>query len=250
MRVQRKRRRRRLTPLLLTLVAAVLLLPASARAGEPFRLIGLAVEDRFTREVVEKPTIVHSLKPVRFLSTLRTTEWLLAHPPLAAALARHLYPPLERYHVRPTGDGVYELDDMGALRGSLRLVAAGPARRIYICQGQFRSLAHLLTLTGSMVFALEYRQVPGGNEPRVEVVPQLFVRLNSLLAHGVMKVLAPLLHGVIDRRVGGLTAATLAVGERITRDAIGLYREMRTWPDVTPADLEEFRTAFLEDQRS
>ncbi len=78
----------------------------------------------------------------------------------------------------------------------------------------------------------------------MEVAPQLFVRLDNLLVHGLMKVLGPLLHGVIDRRVANLTEATRVVGERITRDPAGLYREMGTWPDVTPEEREAFRAAF------
>jgi hypothetical protein len=193
---------------------------------------------------------VRALAPVRFASTLRTTEWLLDHPPLAAALARHLHSPLERYHLRPVGAGRYEVNDERALRGTLRLVAAAPSRRVYVCEGQFRSLAHILTLHGAMVFTLEYRQLGDGSQPLMEVAPQLFLRLDNLLAHGLLKDLGPLLHGVIDRRVASLTAATLAGGERSTRDAGGLYREMATWPDLQPGDLEAFRTAFLGDRAS
>jgi hypothetical protein len=226
----------------LLLCAAVV---AAAPAAEPLRLIGFAVDDGATRKVMENPTVARALPPVRFLGTPRTTEWLLQHPPLAAALARRLHPPLERYHLRATGDGLYEVDDRGSLRGRLRLVAAAPARRVYLCHGEFRSLAHLLTLTGGMVFTLEYRQVAEGSEPLMEVVPQLFVRLDSVLAHGLVKVLRPLLHGVIDRRVASLAAATTVVTDRITRDPAGLYREMETWPDITPQDLDSYRAAFL-----
>jgi hypothetical protein len=232
------------------LVLAWLLAAVAAVGGAPLRLVGLAVEDPPTRAVVEKPTLVRALAPVRFASTLETTEWLLDHPPLAAALARHLHPPLERYHLKAAGAGRYEVDDQGALRGTLRLVAVAPARRVYVCEGQFRSLAHLLTLNGTMVFTLEYRQVRDGGQPLVEVAPQLYLRLDNVLAHGLVKVLGPLLHGVIDRRVTSLTAATLVVGEHITRDAAGLYREMAAWSDLQPGDLAAFRAAFLGDRTS
>ena len=55
----------------------------------------------------------------------------------------------------------------------------------------------------------------------------------------------PLLDGVIDRRFANLTAATQIVGERVTRDPEGLYREMQTWSDIRPDQLEHFRRAFL-----
>ena len=63
-------------------------------------------------------------------------------------------------------------------------------------------------------------------------------------AAGVRHQLAPLLHGVIDRRVAHLTEATQVVGQRVTQDPGALYREMRTWPDVRPEDAEAFRLAF------
>ena len=55
----------------------------------------------------------------------------------------------------------------------------------------------------------------------------------------------PLLDGVIDRRFANLTAATQIVGERVTLDPEGLYREMQTWSDIRPDQLEHFRRAFL-----
>jgi hypothetical protein len=202
------------------------------------------VTDGPTQEVVERYTLARHLNPVRFIGTLRIVDWVMDRPSLAAVLARHLHPPLERYHVSAVGDGHYTVDDMGSLRGSLRLVARGPERRIYFVEGEFRSLAHLLTLSGSMVFTLKYAERWEGSEPHVEVDPQLFLRLDNIVAHNILKVLGPLLNGVIDRRVAGLSAATQVVSQRLTADPQGLYQEMRTWPDVRPEDLEEFRHAF------
>jgi hypothetical protein len=95
-----------------------------------------------------------------------------------------------------------------------------------------------------MVFTLQYHERWQEGESIVEVDPQLYVRIDSPVAHSVLKVLAPLLHGAIDRRVAGLTAATQAVSERLTKDPQGLYREMQTWPDTRPGDLDAYRLAF------
>lgn len=231
------------------IVGMGLLATAATEAPAAFTLNGQAIDDAATQRVVEKYTLVRRLDPVRFIGTLKTTEWLLDRPPFAATLARHLHPPLERYHITDTGSGTYEVDDQGALRGRLRLVARGPDRRIYFCRGQFRSLAHLLQVSGNMVFALEYREVRQGDESSVEVTPQLFVRLDNLLAHGILKLLGPLIHGIIDRRVASLTTATQIVSQRITQDPQGLYQEIRTWPDVRPEELEAYRRAFPTDER-
>jgi hypothetical protein len=137
------------------------------------------------------------------------------------------------------------VNDFDALRGSFRLVAREGNRRVYFCQGQFRSLAHLLQLSGGMVFTLEYRDFRPGPDPTVEITPHLYVRLDNILAHGVAKVISPLLHGAIDRRVANLTAATQIVGERIIRHPESLYGEMQTWEDLAPEDLEAYRRAFV-----
>ncbi len=226
-------------------VIVALTVPLPSVAGATETLIGLTFDDPVTRDVVGQYTLRRSLQPVRFLGTVRATDWLLDRPHLAAALARHLHPPLEKYHIAMRDDGSFAVNDQGDLRGTLRLVARGANRRVYFCQGQFRSLAHILRLTGSMVFTLEYRDVREGADSAVEVTPQLYVRLDNILAHGVMKVIAPLVHGVIDRRVANLTVATQVVGERISRDPRGLYREMQTWSDIRSEDLEAYRLAFV-----
>ncbi len=226
------------------MVAIVLLLMLAPLAPGASTLLGLPVNDAATRAVVEGYTLARQLKTVRFMGTIKTTEWVMDRPPLAATLARHLHQPLEHYRVTDKGNGTYTLDDQGALRGSIRLIARGAERRIYFVEGEFRSLAHLLKLSGSMVFTLQYRERWEGNEPYMEVDPQLFIRLDNVVAHGILKVLAPLIHGVIDRRVAGLTVAAQVVSERLTKDPRGLYRQIRTWPDIRAEDLAEYRTAF------
>jgi hypothetical protein len=228
---------------LVVLLALTVSLASVAEAT--FNLIGLTIDDPVTRDVVERHTLTRSLQPVRFRGTVRTVDWLLDRPHLAAALARHLYPPLERYQIAMREDGSWAVNDLGNLRGSLRLVARGANRRVYFCQGHFRSLAHILLLTGNMVFTLDYRDLREGADPTIEVTPQLYVRLDNVIAHGVLKVVAPLVHGAIDRRVANLTAATQVVGERISRDPRGLYREMQTWSDIRPEDLEAYRQEFV-----
>lgn len=224
------------------IVALLLVVATQARAAST--LLGLPITDPAAREVIEGYTLSRQLKTIRFIGTLKATDWMMDRPAFAATLARHLHPPLEPYHVTDKGNGVYAVDDQGALRGSVRLMTRGAERRVYIVEGQFRSLGHILKLSGSMVFALAYRERWEGDESYVEVDPQLFLRLDNVMIHGIRKVLAPLLHGIIDRRVAGLTEAARIVSQRLTKDPVGLYREIQTWPDVRPEDLTEYRKAF------
>jgi hypothetical protein len=225
------------------IIAVLLVVATLARAAST--LLGLPITDPAARDVVEGYTLSRQLKTMRFIGTLRATDWMMDRPAFAATLARHLHPPLEPYHVKDKGNGVYEVDDQGALRGTVRLMTRGTERRVYFVEeGQFRSLAHILMLSGSMVFALAYRERREGDESYVEVDPQLFLRLDNVMIHGIGKVLAPILHGIIDRRVAKLTDAARIVSQRLTKDPAGLYREMQTWPDVRPEELTEYRQAF------
>ena len=227
------------------LMLSLLLLWGDGALAEPFHVAGLGVDDPATRLAVERPTVVRPLAPVQYAGTQQVTEWLLDRPPLAATLARHLHPPLERYTIVSKGPGLYEVDDQGALRGELRLLARGRDRRVYLCRGEFRSLRNLLALSGTMVFALEYQQRREGRDPEMEISPTIYVRLDNRFAHGLVRTLGPLLAGIIDRRAAGLTMATRIVGERITRDPRGLYHDMAAWTDVSAEEREEFRIAFL-----
>lgn len=210
-----------------------------------FALIGLQIDDAPTQAVVEGYTLMRPISPVTFQGTDTITEWLLNHPIAAATLARHLYPPLEKYQVTERSDGRYDVSDLTSLRGHFREVGRGPGRRVFYCHGQFRSLSYILSMSGAMVFTLEHRSLTAGPEARAEVAPHLYLRLDNVLAHGTLKLLSPLIHAIIDRRTANLAAATKAVGERIFLDPIMLYHEMRTWPDARPADLEAFRRAFV-----
>ncbi len=231
-----------------TTLATILIAAAVAALAHAAVTLGsVDIADPAAEAVIAAPTVVRALPPVRIPSTLRTIEWLLDHPTIAATLARHLYAELERYHVMQQPDGTFEVNDQKSLRGTFRLLARRGTYRVYFCEGEFRSLSWLMKLTGNMVFTLDYREPDTGMS---EISPELYVRLNNVVAHGVVKMLGPLLNGIIDRRVASLTKASLAVGERITRDPAGLFREMQAWPDVRKEDLDEFQRTFLPNEKS
>jgi hypothetical protein len=222
----------------------------SATAEVPV-IRGFALHDPLARQVFEEPTLVRELAPVRFVGTFRTTDWLMDQPPIAAALARHLHPPLEKYLVTPRSDGGFDVTDGGSLRGTFWPIARGKNRRLYLCDGDFRSAEHVLQVSGRLLMFLEYRALPARDgEPQMELLSTLYVRLENVLAHGFVKLIAPFLSGVIERRTARLAAATQILSRRVTLDPRGLYAEMLGWPDLPAADLEAYRRAFLADPAS
>jgi hypothetical protein len=226
--------------------ALALVLGASTVSAEVGEFRGLAITDPITRLLLEDPTLVHEPSPVQFVGTLRIAEWLMDRPQAAAALARRLHPPLERYVVTSTPDGQFEVADQDALRGRFRLVGVGPDRRLYRCVGQFGSPDRFLHVSGELALFLGYRELPRlADAPQMEILPALYIRLENLFVRGVATLLGPMLRGVIDRRVASLAAATRTLSRRIVQEPRALYTEMARWPEIRPADLEAYRRAFL-----
>jgi hypothetical protein len=211
-------------------------------AHEPIRLLDFEIDVPAVRQVLERHTIFRAVDPVRFVGRREHEEFLLDHLPLAVTMARHLYPPLERYDISEQASHVYDVNDRGAIHGHLRGVAAASGRRVYLVEGEFRSRTYLVHFTGAMVITLRYteEQETGGG-PILRNEPHLYVRIDNILMHGLLKLFSPLIHRIIDRRVGTLAAAAEVVSTRMTNDPGGLYREMKGWTDITDQQRTEFR---------
>lgn len=220
--------------------------PADASAA---LLTGLTIDDPETREIITRPTLRRQIPPIRFAGDRRTYEFLVTHPPLATQLARRLHPPLQRYTVTQVGEGAYTIEDRGALRGDARLIAATGDQRVYRFQGEFRSLANLLRFTGRMALILRYREVREGNRTYMESEPDFYLRIDHQFLHVMIKLLSPLISGLIDRRVNMIVEATRKLFDRVQTDPEGLYQQMATWREVQPADLEAYRLAFMDKGR-
>lgn len=206
---------------------------------------GTLIEDREIREIIATPTLRRRIPRIRFAGDRRTYEFLVTHPPLATQLARRLHPPLERYTVTQVTEGVYTVEDRGALRGDARLISTTNDQRIYRFQGEFRSLAHLIRFSGRMVLILRYRQVQEDGRTFMDSDPELYLQIDHPLFHMMTKLLSPLVGSIIERRVRMIVEATRTLFDRVQTDPMRLYQQMKTWPEVQPIDLEAFRQAFL-----
>lgn len=220
-------------------------LPTSADERRSSSLADLAIDDPQSREILAQPTIQHRIPKIRFLGDHRTYEFLVTHPPLATQIARRLHPPLERYTVTQVAEGYYTIEDRGALRGEARLITATSDRRVYRFEGEFRSLANLLRFSGRMVLVLDYREVQEAGRSYMESDPDFYLRIDHVFFGFMAKLLAPLIRFLIDRRVNMIVEASSTLFEHVVKDPEGLYREMATWKEVRPEDLEAYRLAFI-----
>ena len=219
-----------------------LMLPAE---GEAALERGVVIEDREIREIIARPTLRRPIPAIRFAGDRRAYEFLVMHPPLATQLARRLHPPLERYTVTQIGEGVYTVEDRGAIRGNARLLTATDNQRIYRFEGEFRSLAHLIRFTGRMVLILRYREIQEEGRTFMDSDPDFYLRIDHPFFHMMTKLLSPLIGSIIDRRMNMIIEATRTLFDRVQADPKGLYQQMSAWPEVQPTDLEAFRQAFL-----
>lgn len=206
---------------------------------------GMALEDPEIRGILAQPTLHRQIPRIRFASDRRTYEFLASHPPLASQLAKRLQPQLEGYIVTRVEQGVYTIEDGGALRGEARLIAATGDQHIYRFQGEFRSLANLLHFTGRMVVIFRYREVRDGSRSYIDSDPNFYLRIDHLFFHVITKLLSPAITSIVDRRVKMIVEASHKLFDQIRTDPDGLYRQMSTWPEVHPEDLEAFRQTFL-----
>lgn len=213
-------------------------------AAEPLPLLDLPIDDPTVRHVVENATIARALTPTRFPGRRDHEEYLLDRLPLSAALGRRLHPDLEPYHITEKGPGLFELEEGDRIRAPTRLVAKAPGQRVYLIEGEFRSLANLIRFHGSMVIALRYYEDVEADGPTLVNEPHLYVRINNILLRGLAKLFSPIIHGIIAERVARLSAAAEAVSTRIVRDPAGLYREMKGWPEITDPQRADFRRQF------
>jgi hypothetical protein len=208
----------------------------------------VAVDDRETREIVAEPTLRRRIAPIRFPGDRRAYDFLVSHPPLATQLARRLHPPLERYTVTQVGEGRYTIEDLGALRGEARLVKVTGRQRVYWFKGEFRSLANLLRFTGRMVLVLDSREVEEEGRAYMESDPDFYLRIDHLFFGFMARLLTPLVNILIDRRVGMIAEATRRLFQQVAEDPERLYRDMVSWKEVRPGDLEAFRQAFISNE--
>jgi hypothetical protein len=231
------------------LMGLALALPRPARAEEkeaeaPVRLLEFAIEDAAVRRVIQGTTVSRAVEPTRFPGRAAHEEFLLDHLPLSAALGRRLSPSLEPYRVTERAPGVWGVEEGDSIRGQTRLVAAAAGRRVYITQGEFRSLAQLVRFEGAMVITLRFWEAEEAGQHFLRNEPHVYVRIENPFLRALAKLFSLIVQGIIERRVSRLAAAANAVSARLAQDPKGLYEEMGGWPEVSEKDREDYRHYF------
>ena len=136
-------------------------------------------------------------------------------PEVVAAAARHLG--LVKYQVRQLGPDFYEADDGEGAKGSYRVIAREPHRRVMLTRGSHSG--HVLGwVQGASLTILTFEpETRADRAPQIAQQVETFVRIDNPMAALLARVFLPLFMGYADRRI----AETFNVTAQISQWAYG-----------------------------
>jgi hypothetical protein len=194
------------------------------------------------REVVMQPLVARQVNGIAYRSRPEIFRYLLDHPDFAATMARVIK--IGKYRVTAVPGG-YEADDGRGVHGVLRPVYADARRRVFYLAGRYDPPL-LPTMTGRAVLVLDSSHVgspDGGSRAEVTVVG--FLKVDSVLARIVARVLREFTQATVDRKVRRFFRHVEKVSVRAYDDPAGLAHEIQGHPDLPPDQVAEFRRLLL-----
>lgn len=184
--------------------------------------------------VVNDYTTTEILGPTRTTVSPQLYEQLLDRPVLLGALANRLG--LGAYQVVPRGPREFWVDDGEGTRGVFTLVYQDPTRRIYHVDG-FHEGRLFPRVMGKAVFFLSIRpaSVPDGGAA-MEAALVTYTRLNDPVLAGLVRLLRPLVSGVVTRTMTKGFSVANDLADVIAKEPERIAREVRTLPLLSPEE--------------
>jgi len=208
--------------------STVLSLPPDIPVAERSRLAGVAAGAAIATRVDGEP----------FLARRDVFEYLLNH----LAFTTHVTQALRfaRLRIWPTAEGLM-LDEGWGTTGRLWVVYATDGTRVIYTRGQ-HNMALLPAIHGEVLLIIDYQYVPGApGRVLVKSVVASFVKLDSRILSGVLKLGSAVAQKTADREARGIVKLFAKVSRAIEEDPALVYVKLRDRPDVPHAELEEFR---------
>jgi len=203
-------------------------LPAGIPEAERGRLTGVAAGAAIATRVDGEP----------FLARRDILEYLLNHLAFTTQVTQALR--LARLRVWPTAEGLM-LDEGWGTTGRLWVVYAGEGTRVIYTRGQHQ-MALLPSIHGEVLLIIDYHYVPGAQgRDLVKTAVAGFVKLDSRILSGVLKLGSAIAQKKADREARGIVKLFAKVSRAVEEDPAGVYAKLRDRPDVPRAELEEFR---------
>ena len=189
------------------------------------------------RDVVTRPLVARQVNGITYKSRPDVFQYLLDHPDFAANMARAIK--VGKYRVTPVSGG-YEADDGRGVHGFLKPVYADSQRRVFYLAGRYDPPI-FPSMTGRAVLVLDALHVAnpdGTNRAVVTVVG--FLKVDSVLARIVAKVLRDFTHAAVDRKVRRFFRHVEKVSARAADDPAGLAQEIQRHPELPAGQVAEF----------
>jgi hypothetical protein len=196
--------------------------------AERNRLTGLAAGAAIATRVDGEP----------FLARRDVFEYLLNH----LAFTTHVTQALRfaRLRIWPTAEGLM-IDEGWGTTGRLWVVYAADGTRVLYMRGQHQ-MALLPSIHGEMLLIIDYHYVPGAQgRDLVKTAVAGFVKLDSRILSGVLKLGSAIAQKKADREARGIVKLFAKVSRAVEEDPAGVYAKLRDRQDVPRAELEEFR---------
>ena len=203
---------------------------------EPQALCRLAaVVNDYTTHRVMPPILTPIQKPVY--------DFLVDHPVLTSFLVRQL--DLAGYRITRAGPAALHGDDGQGAVGLITILYQDTTRRVYHMEGSHRGRL-FPEITGKAIVMLNYhaKSQADGRE-YVETRITTYSRLDNPILATLVKVLQPILRGVVNEKLTNAFIVVHRLGELMAVDPERVYRQVETAPDVDTADVEALRALLL-----
>ena len=234
--------RRRLVVTLAGAVWLTLAPIASTGAADPAGLslptdIPMAERSRLSRVAVDA-SIATRVDGEPFLARRDIFEYLLNHLSFTTHVTQALR--ITRLRIWPTAEGLF-FDEGWGTTGRLWVVYAAEGTRVIYTRGQ-HNMALLPAIHGEVLLIIDYQYVTGApGRVLVKSVVASFLKLDSRILSGVLKLGSAVAQKTADREARGIVKLFAKVSRAIEEDPARVYAKLRDRPDVPRADLEEFR---------
>jgi hypothetical protein len=222
-----------------SLVLGLIFIPASIFGSSDIADL-LAKKGPEAQTVVTKPTLFRVSDLGRLPVSRRQYEFLIDHPRLSMVLAHSYDPSLDLYKIEVGPDGVIHVVDPAGLAGDMELVNSIPGRRVYFISGHFDVLK--MRFNGHVVLVMLYSVRSG---EAVDSSTASYIRLNSVVAGLLAKVMAFLFPKKVDERIGRFAHAVKRVAFAVHNNPGEAYRRLAASGEVGPRELREFTGMFL-----
>ena len=166
-------------------------------------------------------------------------DFILDHPILAAALARHLE--VASYRIVRAGPNSFQGDDSQGSEGLIELLYRDSVRRVYHMRGSHRGNIFPV-ITGEAIILLNYRASPSGDgRESVETRITTYSRLDNPVLATIVRALQPLLRNVVNDKVAEGFLSAHKLGELMAMEPERVYRVAEGITEVDKNDIEALK---------